>query len=268
MRQKTDNNDVYLPSEPTFSHFRDKCVCCEQSGKKMNKEHIFPQWLLRRTKTQNDIVSSPYGKISAGKLTAPLCEDCNSELGQILEIPVSKVFDSIESGIGFNDYEAELLIRWMWKITGLFYCSICNEHWKYGVCSLKERVLSPISFARSRLSIAVSLIEDAFEDYGCAPIGLDAFSFFSNVYAAGVFSKICLAIIYSEYEWLIDNKKWTVYRLSDVPNVLNQKIRIVPKVGFDTGSNAISYVKKYFGNDSLLYKKHEESAYSLWEKIK
>lgn len=268
MMQDKNNNGIYLPSEPSFSHFKDKCVCCEQSGKKMNKEHIFPQWLLRRTKTEKDIIPSPYGEMPAGRLTVPLCEDCNSELGKNLETPVSKVFDRIESGIGFNDFEAELLIRWMWKITGLFYWSICNEHWKYGFCSLKEHVLSPIPSIRSRLSIVVSLIEDSFEDYGCAPIGLDTFSFFSNVYAAGVFSNICLAVIHSGYEWLIDNKKWTVYRLSDTPNVLNPQKRIVPKVGFETGSKAISHVKKCFGNDSLLYKKHEEWAYALLEKIK
>lgn len=249
-----------LPQAPSFAHFKNICVCCEQSGKQMNKEHFYPQWLLKRTKTQKDLFSTPYGKIPADQFTVPLCMECNSLLGRELELPVSIIFDSIESGHGFNDYEAELLIRWMWKLNGIFYWSICNENWRYGLISLKEHVLSPIPPPRDRLSIAVSLIQDPDEAFGCAPVGLDAFSFYSNIYAAGVFSTLCIAVFYSEFSYLFEDAGWTVYKLSNCPNVLNPEKRVIPTVRFQTGREAIAYMKKNFGNDSELYKAHEEKA--------
>ena len=250
-------NDWEGPSAPNFSHFKDFCICCEQSGKEMNKEHFYPQWLLRRTKTQKDLFSSPYGEIPADQITVRLCKDCNSKLGKELESPVSKVFDCIESGKGFNDYEAELLIRWMWKITGVFYWSICNDRWKYGAITLKERVLSRISYPRDRLALAISLIHDSEENFGCAPVGLDVFPLFSNVYAAGVFSKLCLVVLYSSYMREVEKEGWTVYRLNNSPNVLNLEKRIIPAVGFQTSREAVAYVKRNFGNGSAICKEHE-----------
>ena len=223
----------------------------------MNKEHIFPQWLLHRAKARKDLFSSLYGNIPADQITVPLCEDCNSRLGKELELPVARVFETIESGKGFNDYEAELLIRWIWKITGIFYWSICNDHWKYGGITLEDHVLSRIPYPRDRLSLAVSLIQDPDEEFGCAPVGLDTFSFYSNIYAAGVFSKICMAVFYSGFMSEVEAAGWTVYRLSNTPNVLNPEKRIIPTVGFQTSREAISYMKENFGNNSTIYKEHE-----------
>lgn len=104
---------INLPSEPSLSHLKDKCIVCERENKPMSKEHIFPQWLLERTKTRKEKIGWIYGKVSAGKCTIPICEECNRDLGTELEGPVSGIFKLIESGNGFNDYEAELLIRWM-----------------------------------------------------------------------------------------------------------------------------------------------------------
>jgi hypothetical protein len=201
-----------------------------------------------------------YGKVPADRATVPLCEECNCQLGTELEGPVKEIFNAIESGKGFNDSDAELLIRWMWKIVGLFYWSICNEHWKYGFMTLKEHVLSRIEPPRSRISIAISLIEDPYEEYGSAPVGLDAFSFYSNVYAAGVFSKLCIVVLHSSFEKCIDQDKWTVYKLNNHPMVLNPNNRFYPKTGFKTGSSAIQYTKLFFGNESAIFKKHEETA--------
>lgn len=257
-----------LPSEPSFHHFKKQCICCEEAGKKMNKEHFYPQWLLKRTNTQQDLFASPNGKIPAISLTVPLCEECNSRLGEELEAPVSIVFDSIESGKGFNDYEAELLMRWMWKINGVFYWSICNEHWKYGLFTLKEHVLSRIVQPRERLSIAISLIEDANENFGCAPVGMDSFSFYSNIYAAGVFSKICIVVFYSEFSHYFDKNVWTLYTLSNTPMVLNPANKIYPKCGFLKGSQAIGYVKEFFGSNSPIYYAHEARALEHNVKLK
>ena len=226
----------------------------------MNKEHIFPQWLLDHAKTRKDMIDWVYGKVPADQATVPLCKECNSQLGRELEGPVKAIFSAIESGEGFNDSDAELLVRWMWKILGLFYWSICNEHWRYGSITLKEHVLSKIGPPRSRISIAISLIEDADEDFGCAPVGIDAFSWYSNIYAVGVFSKLCIAVIYSGLAKYIDQDRWSIYQLSDCPLLLNPNNKVYPKVGFKTGSSAIRYMKLFFGNDSAIFLKHEEAA--------
>lgn len=255
-----NKNEIHLPSEPTLKHFKDQCVCCERTGQKMNREHIFPKWLLQHTNTRKDMFGWIYGKVPADQATVPLCEECNSKLGTELEGPVRTIFNAIESGEGFNDNDAELLIRWMWKIVGLFYWTICNKHWKYGFITLKEHVLSRIILPRSRISIALSLIEDPNEEYGCAPVGLDAFSFYSNIYAVGVFSKLCIVVFHSSFEKYIDQSIWTVYRLSDHPMVLNPQNKVYPQYGFKTGSSALQYMKLFFGNESQIYKKHEEAA--------
>lgn len=252
---------INLPSEPKLSHFKDMCIVCECENKNMSKEHIYPQWLLDRTKTRKEQINWIYGKASADKCTIPICEECNHDLGTQLEGPVSSIFESIESGNGFNDYEAELLIRWMWKIKGMFYWSICNENWKYGFTTLKDRVLSRIEQPRNRLAIAISLIEDAEEEFGSSPIGLDAFAIISNVYCVGVFSKISIAVIYSEFETLVDKDKWTVYTLSSVPLMMNPNYRVYPMVGFKTGREAIHTTKLKFGNNSIIYNKHELYAF-------
>lgn len=249
------------PSDPSFSHFKEKCVCCEQSDKKMNKEHLFPQWLLKRTKASKDLFSSPYGPIPGDKLTVPLCCECNSLLGEVLEKPVSRIFESIESNQGFNDYEAELLIRWMWKINGLFYWSICNENWKYGFQTLKDRVLNNIEWPRERLSIAISLIDNPFEN-GCnAPVGIDVLPLECNLYAVGVFSKLCIIVFRTEYMELIDQDKFTVYTLNaNSPLLMNPQNKTYPVCGFSTGQEAISYAKVCFGPLSQMYMLHEAIA--------
>lgn len=249
-----------FPSDPSFHHFKHRCICCEETGKEMNQEHLYPRWLLKRTHTEQDLFNSPNGKIPAISLTVPLCKDCNSQLGRELEKPVSLIFDSIENGNGFSDYDAELLVRWTWKINGMFYWSFCNENWKYGYITLKEHVLSRIVQPRDRISIAISLIEDSEEDFGSAPVGMDAVSFYSNVYGVGVFSKLCIVVFLSVFSDYFDTRLWTVYQLSKTPMVLNPKHRIYPKCGFKKGSEALGYVKSNFGNDSRLYNEHEKIA--------
>ena len=259
-----------LPSEPRFSHFKDKCIFCERKNIPMSREHIFPQWLLKRTKTRKEPISWINGKVPASNCTIPICGECNSQLGTKLEGHISEIFDSIENGKGFNDYEAELLVRWIWKINGMFYWSICNNNLKYGVNTLKDRVLSKIESPRNRISIAISLIEDSEEQYETSPIGLDAFAIYSNVYCAGVFSKISIAVIYTEFIGFVDKNKWTIYTLSAVPLMMNPSYKIFPKLGFKTGSEAIADTKLKFGNNSVIFYQHELKAYkqkTIFEKL-
>lgn len=103
-----------------LKHLKIRCAGCERQDVPMNKEHLFPQWLILRTGThQTGIRWGNKRNVSALSATFPLCMECNSEFGRDLESPTSKLFDDIENGQGLSDDEAELLIRWMWKIQGL-----------------------------------------------------------------------------------------------------------------------------------------------------
>lgn len=255
----------YMPSEPTFTHFKAKCICCEQAGKLMNKEHLYPQWLLRITNCEKTLLSSPYGKVPGKQLTVPLCEDCNSKLGIDLEAPVSQIFSNLKMGLGFSDNDAELLVRWMWKFKGMFYWSICNDNWLYCNMKLKERVLEKIRSPRSRISIGISLIEDEFEKdkFGYAPIGMSSFTFWSNVYSVGVFSNISIVVFYSIFRPLINEEIWTVYTLSEYPMLVNQKKKIFPITFFKNGTLAVKTTKLLLGHKSRLEKLHEEMAFKM-----
>jgi len=263
------SNMTHLPSEPSFSGFKEKCICCEHTGKLMNKEHFFPQWLLKGTSCEKTLFSSPYGKIPGRKLTIPLCEDCNSKLGSNLEAPVSKIFENIERGMGFNDNDAELLVRWMWKIKGMFYWSICNDNWLYSSLTLKERVLEKIGSPRSRISIGISVIEDELEneEFGYAPIGLSSFTFWSNVYVVGVFSKLSIVVFYSIYRPLINENIWTVYTLSDYPILMNPKKKVFPITYFENGTIAVKTTRLFLGQNSRLEKLHELTALDMRSSI-
>lgn len=248
---------------PSFKHFKDKCIICEEKNKKMNKEHYFPQWLLKRTKSEKVNFGTFYGKLPGKKCTVPICIECNEKLGSELESPVSKIFENIESDKGFNDYEAELLVRWIWKIQGILYWSICGNYWHYGCKKIYDKVLLPIEQPRSRISIAIALIDDEFENdrYGYAPVGLDSFSLYSNIFASGVFSKLSIIVFYTELKNLINSDIWSVYTLSEFPIMLNPEYKIYPKYTINTGAKAINLTKEYTGIDSEIHNKHEEIAY-------
>ena len=64
----------------------------------MNKEHLYPKWLLQHTKTQKDTFKWIYGDVPGDQVTVPLCIDCNTQLGTELEGPVCEGFKAIEAG--------------------------------------------------------------------------------------------------------------------------------------------------------------------------
>lgn len=193
----------------------------------MNKEHVFPRWLLRNTNTYYEQFSGIYGRISANKLVIPLCEQCNFLLGEKLESKVKQIFHNIESGFGFNDYEAELLVKWMWKITGMLYWAICYNGWKYSAKPMKEHVFGEISNKRSRISIGIGIIKENRTDF--VPVGLDSLSLYSNVYASGVFSRLSIIVFYTDLIDYVNTNYWTTYTLSESPAVMNLKKRCIQK---------------------------------------
>ncbi len=86
----------------------------------MTKEHVFPKWLIIRTGTNKTGIRWGNKIIPALSVTVPLCKSCNQAFGKYLEAPIKKVFDDLESQKGISDIEADLLVRWLWKLEGYF----------------------------------------------------------------------------------------------------------------------------------------------------
>lgn len=254
-----------------------KCIICDRCNPEcgFDKEHIYPQWILKKTNNYSNPTMVYYDgdikkKITGNNQTVSICKDCNRKLGKIIEEPVSLIFNNIENGNGFNDYEAELLIRWLWKINFLLISPLFNENIKYSSEILKERLLNNIKIPRSRLSLAIAIIDDCFED-GCnfAPLGIDGMSIYINTFVAGVFSKLSIAVFPSAFTDYINTNIWTVYTLSDSPFVLNNNNRIYPKKTLATGKEAIVITRLYFGEQSPLYKDINKAGFELFKmKIK
>jgi|GEM_PF-4357372 len=72
----------------------DCCFICGCSSDKhaFNDEHVIPDWLLREFDLQNKEISLPNrAGLKYSKYKVPCCAGCNSLLGQVLEVPVSKL---------------------------------------------------------------------------------------------------------------------------------------------------------------------------------
>jgi hypothetical protein len=70
----------------------DNCfICgCSPSSKEFNDEHIIPDWILRKFDLHNDQIALPNGTyIRYGQYKVPCCEECNSNLGKLVERPLS-----------------------------------------------------------------------------------------------------------------------------------------------------------------------------------
>lgn len=124
----------------------------------MNKEHIFPQWLIERTGTNaTGIRWGAKRDVPALAATFPLCEQCNRDFGEYLEGPTARLFDEIEAGAGLSDNDAELLVRWLWKIKGLAWIADHPDGQYSSKYTLRERVLLPIDEIRGHLTLGIAL---------------------------------------------------------------------------------------------------------------
>lgn len=235
---------------PSTKHLKDKCVCCEESGKKYSREHVFPKWLLEISNTKQapfQWLCKPF--ITGQKCTIPLCIECNNTLGIELEDKVKDIFTNIELGNGFNDYEAELLIRWMWKIVGLLFRTVIPTYSPN--VTVKQHVLSQISQPRDRLSIAISIIKDGYVNYDFTPIGISSIGHYSSIYCAGILSHLSIIVLYTKFIDRIPNN-WGVYTLSKTPLMMNPNKKFYPPVGFENG-NVATWKTKEACNIELQY---------------
>jgi hypothetical protein len=223
----------------SLSHLKDRCAGCNRSNVPMNKEHVFPQWLISRTGTHaTGIRWGGKRGVSALAATFPLCTECNSAFGRELESPTSILFHEIETGKGFSDLEAELLIRWLWKIDGLLWIAAHPSGTYTDKYSLRERVLRPLDEIRKHLILAIALIQSIDPSYNDTPMGIDSDTQHDAIFVSGVFSKIAVMVVLSTFEDMIPSP-FCKFRLADRRNALSSAKLFYPKVGFANDTDAV-----------------------------
>jgi hypothetical protein len=78
------------------------CFLCTKAlnSQNQNKEHIIPNWILKRFDLHNETVNLPNGsKYKYNQYVIPCCIECNSLLSAELETPLSKVFSRDFDGV-------------------------------------------------------------------------------------------------------------------------------------------------------------------------
>lgn len=207
-------------------------------GREMNKEHLWPKWLITKTNTHQTTVRWGEKMVNPKSATLPLCKKCNSDFGDGLEAPVSQIFEDLERGKGISDLEVELLVRWLWKLEGLGWIFQFPEGRYTNKYTLRERVLHPIDDIRGQLTVAISLIEEIDPSYGDAPLGIDSRCQHSAIFVAGVFLKVAVMVVLALFEHLIP-KEFSQYRLAFKPDSMSSAKIFYPQVGFKLCTEAV-----------------------------
>jgi hypothetical protein len=132
--------------------------------------------------------------------TFPLRAECNAAFGHDLEGPTSRLFEDIERDRGLNDEEAELLVRWMWKIKGLAWIAAHPDGQYSSKYTLRERVLLPIDEIRGRLVLGLALVDKQHPNSTDLPMGVDAVTEHDAIFVSGVFSRIAMMIVLDQFE--------------------------------------------------------------------
>src|SRR5687768_18239183 len=181
-----------------------------------SKEHFWPDWLIEMTQTHRTSVRfGPDQRINPKSFVVPLCDSCNKAFGRELEGPVAHAFRQLEAGHGISDIEAELIIRWLWKLEGLFW-RFSHPHDLYSTkYTLKERVLRPLDDIRGSLSLAVSVAERIEPEFGDAPMGIDSWTHLNAIHVAGVFSRVAVMVLYQKFENQVPDN-FSIYRLAPI----------------------------------------------------
>lgn len=80
------------------------CLICgrNEAAASFNREHVFPDWLLRQFSLHSGSITLPnQGRHAYGTYTVPCCTECNGGMSDVFETPISRAFAS-----GFNGVEA------------------------------------------------------------------------------------------------------------------------------------------------------------------
>lgn len=100
----------------------DCCFICgvSQSGTAFNKEHVWPNWLLRHFKLHDQCIKLGNNTtFNYSRYTTACCEPCNSKMGEEIESPVRKILSlsAKEIKTALKDSSKQLILyRWLASI--------------------------------------------------------------------------------------------------------------------------------------------------------
>jgi hypothetical protein len=104
-----DDGSIWMNGRIVFvslRRFREKvcegkvCFVCADENVEPTKEHVVPDWILKRFSLYNQSVSLPNGTLLPYRsYVVPCCWECNQLLSQQLETPISKAFNEGFEGI-------------------------------------------------------------------------------------------------------------------------------------------------------------------------
>ncbi|MCU0472972.1 MAG: HNH endonuclease [Bacteroidales bacterium] len=109
-----------------LSDFIDKIAngsCCFICGatpdqKEFNDEHVIPDWILRKYNLYPRFITLPNGTtFRYGQYTVPCCKECNTELGEFYEKPISNLlcqgYRQICKSLDKNPELYYLIFKWL-----------------------------------------------------------------------------------------------------------------------------------------------------------
>ena len=155
---------------------------------------------------------------------------------------MAQIFEDLEQGKGISDLEAELLVRWLWKLEGLNWVFQFPEGRYNEKYTLRQRVLHPIDDIRGHLTLAIALVEKIDPDYGDAPLGIDSRCQHSAIFVSGVFSKVAVMVALSPFEHLIP-AMFSQYRLAAKRDAISGAKLFYPQTGFPLCIEAVGVTK-------------------------
>ncbi len=231
----------------------------------MTKEHFWPKWLIKYTNmTKHKITWWKGHEVYPLTATIPLCGSCNSILGGNLEGHIKQIFLDLEDGKGLSDNEAELFIRWCWKMEGFAWRLYTPDSIYSSVYTIRSRVLKPIDQIRPRLVLAIAFVDDIYEGKDYKPMGLCNFNEKNAIIVSGVISKVAFIVLTDDQVGNLPIN-YSYYQLNTLRDNLGDAKLFFPKQGFKNASEAVdltrrasAYISKSF-DDS-----HEDEMAETW----
>lgn len=208
----------------------------------MSKEHIWPRWLIARANAGKDKFNWVEGPATPNKAVVPLCVDCNNLFGTELEGPVSQAFTDLEAGLGLSGKQLSLLVRWLWKFEGLFWCWH-HPHGRYSdLWTVVERTtgLEAIRSIADEISLGIALINSSDRD-DVWPVGIDSPLDDQGVCVAGVFGRIAIASSYTHLTGAFAGG--LDFQVLSRGLILSDDKTFFPAVRFPTTGQAVGFMK-------------------------
>lgn len=215
-------------------------MACGSRSNRKNKEHPFPQWLIKRTQTNKTSIRwIKDSRVPAHQATLPLCQQCNTDFGKVLEQPMRQILHDVERGRGLSDFDAEIIVRWLWKIDGLLW-HVGNPSHRYSATkSLRDRVLKPLDEIRGHLVLAMALCKNVEPGYGDSPMGIDSGNS-DGIFVSGVFSKTAMMVVLEQFVHLIPHR-FSTLRLSPKRDEPLSKAKLFyPSMAYATDTDLVA----------------------------